>query len=273
LLGVVQDAAAMPSERRKAASELAEHFLPKISGKFPPDECGFAIDPDLARELRDSELKLACLPLAEKLTPYAIAQKATKLQARIREIKQSLRCPCPSLYRADKEVKQDQARLANFRFRRASRIVLTLDEDTEEALRGARYCSFLEGPEMAARQRLADLRQKKRAPDNKGPRLTRAQAATFRLLAVLYPPESGPGPDDETIAEHRFWSLPICDDAPVPDDGIDDDLGTHATTREEAIVHAQNLKQAMPGREWSGLFIPIMDAQGHKIDELAVAVV
>lgn len=274
LLSVAQDAAATPSERHKAASELAQHFLPKTPGrnrsrrsKFLPDERGFVVDPDLARELRDSKLKLACLPLAEKLTPYAVALRASKLQARIREIQQSLQCPCPSRYRTT-DVKRDGERLASFSLRRASRSMLTLDEDTEEAVRTARYDSFWEGPEVAARQRLADLCAKKRAADNQGPPLTHAQAASFRLLTLLY---SNPRETDEkTKAEHAFWNLPVISDEPAPDDDIEEPAG-HAATREEAIVFARDLKQAMPGRNWSDWFVPIMDAHGNKIGEVAVA--
>ena len=48
LLAVAQDTAANPADRRKAASQVAEFFLPKNArgkklrrGKFPPDEYGF----------------------------------------------------------------------------------------------------------------------------------------------------------------------------------------------------------------------------------------
>jgi hypothetical protein len=100
LFTVVQDTAAR--DRRKAASQAAEFFLPKNArgkksrrGKFPPDEHGFVVDPELVRELRDSELKLVCLGLEKRRRRYAIAQKARKLQARIKEIQLSLPCPCP----------------------------------------------------------------------------------------------------------------------------------------------------------------------------------
>ena len=192
-LSVAQDAAATPSERHKAASELAQHFFPKTPGrnrsrrsKFLPDERGFVVDPDLARELRDSKLKLACLPLAEKLTPYAVALRASKLQARIREIQQSLQCPCPSRYRYETVRARRGATRQVLVSGARRRSMLTLDEDTEEAVRTARYDSFWEGPEVAARQRLADLCAKKRAADNQGPPLTHAQAASFRLLTLLY---------------------------------------------------------------------------------------
>jgi hypothetical protein len=111
LFSIAQDTATTAAERRQAASELAQYFLPKNpnkkksrGGNFHPDEHGFVVDPDLARELRDASLELACLPLVKrKFTPYAMAQKASKLQARIKEIQQSLQCPCPSKYKLTDE--------------------------------------------------------------------------------------------------------------------------------------------------------------------------
>ena len=77
LLRMVQDAAATPTERLKAASEAARFLLPKEPGpkksrrgKFPPDEYGFSVDPNLARELRDAKLQLDCLRLANRHTPH-----------------------------------------------------------------------------------------------------------------------------------------------------------------------------------------------------------
>ena len=100
---MVQDATATPAERLKAASEAARFLLPKKPGpkksrrgKFPPDEYGFSVDLNLARELRDAKLQLACLRLSSrKLTPYAVAQEASKLQARIKEIQKSLHVRAP----------------------------------------------------------------------------------------------------------------------------------------------------------------------------------
>ena len=76
--------------------------------------------------------------------------------------------------------------------------------------------------------------------------------------------------DEKTKAEHAFWNLPVINDEPAPDDDIEEPAG-HAATREEAIVFARDLKQAMPGRNWSDWFVPIMDAHGNKIGEVAVA--
>ena len=68
LFAIARDTTAKAAFRRKAASQIAEFFLPKDTrgkkprrGKFPPDEYGFVVDPELAREVRDSQLKLSCL--------------------------------------------------------------------------------------------------------------------------------------------------------------------------------------------------------------------
>jgi hypothetical protein len=198
LFAVAQDIAAAPADRRKAASQVAEFFLPKSArgtnvrrGKFPPDEYGFVVDPKLATELRDSKLKLACLNLAKHHTPYAIAQKARTLNARIEEIQRSLQCPCPSRY-GRKQLKNDNERLEIFADRRARRKLFPPEEDLEEARRAARFDSFRKGPEVMARQRLADLRKKTRVADTGGPPLTAAQETTFRFLALLYPSRPSP---------------------------------------------------------------------------------
>ena len=160
LFAVAQDIAANPADRRKAASQVAEFFLPKNArgknlrrGKFPPDEYGFVVDPIQATELRDSKLKLACLKLDKKRTPYAIAQEARTFHARIEEIQRSLQCPCPSRY-GGKQLKSDNERLKIFGDRRVQRKLFPPEEDLEEACRTARLDSFLVGPEVMARQRL-----------------------------------------------------------------------------------------------------------------------
>jgi hypothetical protein len=239
LFSIAQDSATTGSERRQAASELAQYFLPKNPtkkksrcGNFPPDEYGFVVDPDLARELRDTKLELACLPLSSnKRSPYATAQKASKLQARIKEIQQSLECPCPSKYKLkchidggnfdaeisgeiiqDGEIVRDHDRLEILRKRRADKKMFTPEEDLEEAIRTARYDSFMLGPEMAVRLRLAELREKKRAAD-KGysPPFTLAQKAAFRLLTLLYPPPQRSEPSEIILADHPFLDLPIAE--------------------------------------------------------------
>ena len=225
LLGMVQDPTAQPAERRKAALEVARFLLPEKPGstkrgKFPPDECGFSIDPNLAKELRDAKLQLAGLRLSsKKLGPYAVAQKASKLHARIKEIQGWLRCPCPSKYRlkydvdgaeVPGEIVRDGERLAIFGKRRAEKNTFTAEEDLEEAIRTARYESFLVSPEIAAAKRVAELRQKKRVADTGGPPLSRAEKVTLRFLGLLFPPprRTIDEIDERFLEGHPFWDLP-----------------------------------------------------------------
>jgi hypothetical protein len=179
-------------------------------GKFPPDEYGFVVDPELATELRDSKLKLACLKLNKKRTPYAIAQQARNLHARIEEIQRSLQCPCPSRY-GRKQFESDNERFKILADRRAQRKLFPPEEDLEEARCTARLDSFRKGPEVSARQRLANLRDKKRVADNGGPPLTAAQETMFRFLTLLYPSPPRPSPSKEMIEQHPLstgWPYP-----------------------------------------------------------------
>ena len=223
-----------PAERRKAASELAQYFLPKNPtqkksrrSKFTSDQDGFVVDPDIARELRDTKLKLAFLPLSgKKLSPYAFAQKASKLQARIKEIQESLQCPCPSKYQlkhyicvdgreivVDGDIARDNDRLKILGKRRVDKKIFPPEEDLEEAIRTARHDSFIVGPENAARYRLAELREKKRAADKRyGPPFTPAQDAAFRVLTLLYPPSPNPEPSEIFLADHPFRDLLVVND-------------------------------------------------------------
>jgi hypothetical protein len=100
------------------------------------------------RPLESLRQEIDRLGLEKKRRPYAIAQKATKLQSRIEEIQLSLQCPCPSKY-TTKHVKLDQERLEVLNRRRALGNVFPPEEDAEEALRMARYDSFLYGPEVS----------------------------------------------------------------------------------------------------------------------------
>ena len=154
-------------------------------------------------------MRLACLPLARKLTPYTVAKRASELQTRISAIQKTLQCPCPSKYGLE-EFKRDNLRLESFGSRQASKKILTLDEQSEQAHRMARLASFTNGPEVAARRRQAELREKKRGADKGyGEPLTRAEEVTFRYLAVLYPPPPPPplGPPQEVLDRHPFREL------------------------------------------------------------------
>jgi hypothetical protein len=204
----------------------------------------------LARELRDLKLELDYLPLSsKKRSPHIVARKAAKLQKRINEIQQSLECPCPSRYRLtrtlpggyarkvvqDGEIAQDKARIASFRRRRAEKRIFTPEEDLEEALRMARYDSFLLGHEMNGRERLAALQHKRRAAKGGcGPRLSAAQKALRRVLMLLYPrphTETEIDPDnppfrDMPIAEDRASAYPAPKQptSPSPQSAMDQDF-------------------------------------------------
>ena len=118
LFAIVQDRGAKPREQRQPALALARYFLPRLTmAKKPrrksptPDECGFVVDPNLAREFRDLKLELACLRLAsKKRSPHIVARRAAKIQERISEIQQQLDCPCPSRYRLTRHLPNGPAR-------------------------------------------------------------------------------------------------------------------------------------------------------------------
>src|SRR5271170_3859897 len=97
LFGIVQDAAAAPKVRRKAAPKIAEHLLPKSAKKAEalPDDYGFAINPNLASKYRDIELELRSLMNEPTHVIPAVALKIRKLQAHSAAIRRRLQCPCP----------------------------------------------------------------------------------------------------------------------------------------------------------------------------------
>src|SRR5579862_4054616 len=64
LFGIAQDMTVPPEQRRKAASQAAQHLLPKQPGikrwwvNAPADRYGFAITPPIAAEYRDGKNEL-----------------------------------------------------------------------------------------------------------------------------------------------------------------------------------------------------------------------
>lgn len=51
------------------------------------------------------------------------------------------------------------------------------------------------------------------------------------------------------------------------------DLSGNAAARADAVVLARNLKNgaAMPGWNWTGWFVAIVDPHGHKVDEVPIS--
>jgi hypothetical protein len=197
LISIVRDEATTEAGRRRAASEIAEFFLPRIHGpkriRFPADEFGFSVDPQLAKEFRDIRWNIACSAIkGKKLPPDTFAMKVAKLQARLKEIRQVLQPPDPSKY-TKQATKLDEERLEILSRQRATNAIFSPEEDMEEAHRMARLASFHAGPEAVARSRLDELHQKHMACKRGGGlQLTRLEADTYRFLATFYPPDPAP---------------------------------------------------------------------------------
>jgi hypothetical protein len=51
------------------------------------------------------------------------------------------------------------------------------------------------------------------------------------------------------------------------------DLPGDAAARDDAVVLARDLEHGavMPGWDWTGWFVAIVDQQGHKVDEVPIA--
>ncbi|MGA8324287.1 MAG: hypothetical protein WB774_26520 [Xanthobacteraceae bacterium] len=158
LLGIVQDVAADPRGRRKAALKIAEFLLPKIGkkAKAVPDEYGFAVNPQLARRYRDIRRELGSLEGGPTRKIPAVAQMIQKLKAQVDAIRQRLEVPCPTKYSRD-QWHQDSSRLIELIELRANNTALTDAQDAEEAHLRARFEVFAYSPEHIACGRLNAL--------------------------------------------------------------------------------------------------------------------
>ena len=207
-----------PDQRRKAASEIAQYFQPKKPGpkrwwqNAPADEYGFAITPQIAAEYRDTKMALRRLGRSGANSP-ATARKAAKIRERLEAILHRLQCPSPSLYGTD-QLTEDSHRLFYFARQRDQKITLSEKEDAEEAHRRARVDCFAEGPETAARQRLALLKDKERRVRNGfAPRLTVKEQTDLRVLRLLYPQQSPRyNPDFHEFDYHPLRDAPLAVD-------------------------------------------------------------
>lgn len=212
LLGIVSDASASAKARRKAAVKLAIHFLPRkpvnTRWRFTADECGFAINGEIAREYRAIDFELRDLKRRPSRDFPEIAQRIRKLQARLDAILQRLQCPPPRYDRdedairhrkgyGDKEFAEDFIWLADLARKREAGIALSPEEDAEEAHRKARFDCYAEGPEQTARRRRRHLeaadksfRENRFFKDLKPVPLSRRERNDLWLLRWLYPPLS-----------------------------------------------------------------------------------
>jgi hypothetical protein len=217
LFSIVQDVAASLSQRRTAASEAALHFLRKNPARgWPgaiPDDCGFVISPKMAKEYRDSKLRLRELLENPGSELVAVAKRRNALRVRIKMMLERLESPSPDRYSITQWL-NDKKWLLELAEKRASKVVLTEEDDAEEAHRMARADSLRAGPEEAAKKRLYELKEKERIFRSRGDHLTRKELTDLRLLRLLYSPAKSSlsfGPDDD-LGYHPFRDAPVAED-------------------------------------------------------------
>jgi hypothetical protein len=124
-----------------------------------------------------------------------------------------LESPSPDRYSITQWL-NDKKWLLELAEKRASKVVLTEEDDAEEAHRMARADSFGAGPEVAAKERLYELKDKERIFRSRGDRLTRKELTDLRLLRLLYSPAKSSlsfGPDDD-LGYHPFRDAPVAED-------------------------------------------------------------
>jgi hypothetical protein len=226
LFGVVQDAAADPKERRKAALKIAEYLLPKV-GKKPkiiPDEYGFLISSNLASAYREIQRELRTLTNGPSRKIPANAERIKKLQARAEAILRRVELPCPTRYGV-KQAAKDCARLTEFAEVRGNGTALTEAQTAEEAHLRLRLDVFYVSPEAIARSRHSELqdadrrfRRYRSSGGLRAPPLSRQERSTLKLLRWLYPAE--PKADLAQLETDEFEMLrdhPFADQLPAPD--------------------------------------------------------
>jgi hypothetical protein len=158
LLCIVQDAAADPEVRRKAALKITEFLLPKVpkKAKILADEYGLRVRSKHVREYRNMRFRLRTLVDSPKRKIPEIAEKIKELEERSAAIRRQLDVPCPARYGYD-EVVEDLAKLMKFSRLRDDRKALTETQQAEEAHVKLRYDLFATSPESIARRRLKVL--------------------------------------------------------------------------------------------------------------------
>ena len=224
LFGVVQDATADPTTRRKAALKIAEFLLPKAGrkAKVIPDEYGFSINRNLASAYRDIQLELRALVNGPTRKIPAIAEKIKKLEARSDAIRRRLQVPCPTKY-GNKEAGKDYVRLMEFTSLRADETALTETQKAEEAHLKARFDVFCASPESIARRRREALEdaerlcKRSRRTGEYAPPLSRKEH-DLKLLRWLYPkrpPNLSQFDGEEGLAFYR--DHPFVDELRAPD--------------------------------------------------------
>jgi hypothetical protein len=164
------------------------------------DRFKFAVDPALARKLRDDTARLGVLK--KRRDPHPRNHKSiAKLNERIDAALRTLQCPCPSLYSA-KQAEMDKQEIRQLWRKRRSRQKLTSHEDAQLAHVNARYWAFGYGPESRARARLRSLRTRQRKSVAETP-FTPWEKGEMIILATIHPPLTPEVNIDEALLEQE----------------------------------------------------------------------
>ena len=157
LFGIVLDTTVTADQRRKAALEATNYLLPKKPGmerwwiNAPVDEYGFVITPEIAAEYRDAKLELRRLSRSRIKRPEDKKTKSKNCGRASKRDPAQTTVPLPVAI-WEGPTGADDTTLIYFLQRRDEKTNLSEEESAEEAHRRARYESFFEGPERAARR-------------------------------------------------------------------------------------------------------------------------
>jgi hypothetical protein len=210
LLGVLHNAEAPAAMKIKVASATLPYTQPRQSKRpatptVVADRHGFAVDPVIARKLRNAVARLDVLKRRRKPTVKERAA-ARRLGEKIRALVAILPCPSVEEY-TTKDATRDKERMLYLWRKRRSRAKLTAKEDADLAHVNARYWAYQAGPESRARERLRFLSEKARAHRLAcGPALGPWEAGELSVLATVYRP--------------RKYKLSKADEALLEEDSI-----------------------------------------------------
>jgi hypothetical protein len=192
LLEVLHDAKAPAVMKVKVASATLPYTHPRQSKRpatptVVADRHGFAVDPVLAKKLRNEIVRLGVLKKRRRPTAKELAA-ARRLGEKIRALLATLQCPSIEQYR-NKDAARDKERILYLFRKRRSRAKLTPKEDAELAQVNARYWAFKLGPEQRARENLRSLSEKARIHRLAcGPALGPWEKGELSVLAIVYRP-------------------------------------------------------------------------------------
>ena len=189
LLGLLRSPDTPHATRFKVACATAPYIHQKkttqdlVARAGKPDRYGFAVNLEMAKEIRDITRRLARLIKERPKDPQKQQKNLIRLENRRKAIVATFVCPCPSLYRWS-DYANDQKRYSYLLRKRKSRSPLTREENIEEARLVARMSAYAASPENTARARIAELEERHRLNKNcGGPPLSIAEQS--ELLRIL----------------------------------------------------------------------------------------